>query len=584
MSFNSNENKKNNKQNMISPHDSEVEPSRTTRSGLGEPHQLSKRGTKRHQPGRDYIPARRNPHLQQAPHKNNPRRRPRQQHPEDGKRTGGIDSRKSGQPYKVFLTGLSYQITPKILKNFFKRRFPSTLGVEMRNQNRKTGKISGFAFLTLTLESEYQTILKQKTFQLFGRKFFATQFLSGKDLQKKKQQIKKRRVFLTGIPHYISDSDLKDLLESEFGRMEYAFMIEGTAGLQKSTGYGYACFDQFSDAQNAVKVGKLAFKGFKIKIKKFEAKKTSPSGSKKSGGASDNSSGRKSGKEGAGAGGNQSRFKKLKEASLLLSGQSDNHHQRHHVQQTRNVPHRDVNSDDYGTNHNKYETFGGDLEISLNNKNNQKNTKNNNNKAKNNNWRGEDGDLVQHRTQMNNYQPDADQRPAVRPPIDMGNLFTSGGPVLYRLHDDELPVFDEDQERGERPRNIIDGQAPPSTTKRRVGGGFEDYESPHYHHYMGEPDYRARPLYRGGRPREEFAGEDGLQPRNRAQNHRMHQLRPGQHPPDSYESFDLEGQFEQKRNVSIVLRVFQVEKNHYRPNLRINKDLSSLSPTQLAKY
>lgn len=169
--------------------------------------------------------------------------------------------------YLVFLFGLSDSLTKEELMNFFSYNFHSVTSIKMKSRG-KDGKITGYAFLSLTSQVEYQEILSIQKFFLNERYFFAKPYLQGEDLKKFKNSVKKKRVFVIGIPFSFENDDVRSLM-TQFGPIEDAFVVKDMKRGGVSKGYGYATFKDIRDAQRAITLGRIYFKNYIIKIVEF---------------------------------------------------------------------------------------------------------------------------------------------------------------------------------------------------------------------------------------------------------------------------------------------------------------------------
>ena len=166
------------------------------------------------------------------------------------------------EEFKVFLTGLSNKMTKKSLLQFFKRNFPSTTNIIMKTQKKGKGrrrtntkKIAGFAFVVLTSRRKYNHILSEGRVFFKGRVIRAEPYLENSELQKHKEDLKMKRVFISRIPIEMSDDELSDLLQT-IGPVDHAYTVKDSED-NTPRGFGYANFSTKNDAYQAVRLGKL---------------------------------------------------------------------------------------------------------------------------------------------------------------------------------------------------------------------------------------------------------------------------------------------------------------------------------------
>lgn len=184
------------------------------------------------------------------------------------------------EEYKIFLVGLSKDQGIKQLTSFFSRNYQSFLKVEMKKRNRRNGKISGYAFLSVTSKQEYDHIVRKKKFTLFGRGFFAKPYLKGDKLNSFKKNINERRIFMFGLPSPLSDTELEQRLQEVFGHLECAFVVENNQTRINGKGLGYGTFDSQQAAQYAIVQGEFEMKGRKVKVLPYNKNQKKRGGNK----------------------------------------------------------------------------------------------------------------------------------------------------------------------------------------------------------------------------------------------------------------------------------------------------------------
>jgi RNA recognition motif-containing protein len=139
--------------------------------------------------------------------------------------------------------------------------------------NNKYKRFDGTGVITLSDASEKAVILETGTFSNLNRIFHAKPFLKGEELERFKQNVYQRRVFVNFVPQYLSDSDLR-LKFSVFGEIEDAYLIkDGSKSGKKSKGYGFVVFKNKSSADQAIKTGFLTIGSTNVKIQPY-AKRT----------------------------------------------------------------------------------------------------------------------------------------------------------------------------------------------------------------------------------------------------------------------------------------------------------------------
>lgn len=167
---------------------------------------------------------------------------------------------------KIFLVGLSKDHGVDELTTFFSSKYPSFMKVEMKKKNKKSGKIAGYGFLSVSSDEDYAAIVRKGKFYLFGRGFFAKPYLKGENLKRFKQTVNQRRVFMFGLPSPLTDSQLEDTLRDVFGNLECAFLVENNHTKINGKGLGYATFNTVESAKEATDIGEFEIHGKMVKI------------------------------------------------------------------------------------------------------------------------------------------------------------------------------------------------------------------------------------------------------------------------------------------------------------------------------
>ena len=168
---------------------------------------------------------------------------------------------------KVFVTGLSSEMTRRGLTGFFKSMFPSTTNFTSQCLGSKKRKISGFGFLVLRSKKDVEAVLKQRMFFYKGRNIKAEPYLRSKGLQRHKESLEKKRVFVGRIPAEMESDDLQAALEDLIGPVERAYVVsEYKNSKKRHKGFGYAVFLEAEVAEKALEMGKLFLEDFEVEL------------------------------------------------------------------------------------------------------------------------------------------------------------------------------------------------------------------------------------------------------------------------------------------------------------------------------
>jgi len=126
-------------------------------------------------------------------------------------------------------------------------------------------------YIVLQTKNElmYRRILKDNSLSLDGVKIRAQEYKEGSDRQKNDEFIKKKRVYVGGLPQHIkTDKGLCELFRC-FGDIEHGYISQKC--FQQKYKYGFITFRNVDDAQKLISLGSLKLENFegKIQIKKF---------------------------------------------------------------------------------------------------------------------------------------------------------------------------------------------------------------------------------------------------------------------------------------------------------------------------
>ena len=151
--------------------------------------------------------------------------------------------------------------------DYFKTVYPSTLDFAARRLGSSHKKIPGFGFLMLASEDEAKDALKRRLFYYKGRHLKAEPYLRDAGLQKHKEDLERKRVFVGHIPATMNSQDLWRTLEEEVGPVESAYIVSSPSNSSKRhRGFGYVIFGSHDIATEAIKTGKLYVESFMVQL------------------------------------------------------------------------------------------------------------------------------------------------------------------------------------------------------------------------------------------------------------------------------------------------------------------------------
>lgn len=171
--------------------------------------------------------------------------------------------------YKIFLIGLNVKYTEQEIYNFFLAKYGEKITkVTLKSSKAKNTK-NGCGVLEVSSKKCYEQILSHRKFSYKDRHFFANIFLKGNQLNKFKEEILKRRVYISCLRPSFTDEEIKSIF-SQIGDIEDAFLIRRPNGVVSN--YGYVMFSSVKDATKALKIGIITVAENKIVISPFKNK------------------------------------------------------------------------------------------------------------------------------------------------------------------------------------------------------------------------------------------------------------------------------------------------------------------------
>lgn len=194
-----------------------------------------------------------------------------------------ISQENSQEIAKVFLVGLNPKFKLPELLEYLKSQYSSVTSCTSKSSN-KSGKIkTSIATVSLSSQKEASELLKKGFFVFRERKVHCKPYLTGFELQKFKNNVKRRRAFLHNISLRVDNQMLKRALEI-YGEIEDAFVIKKESRGKVKKNIGYVIFKDVTDTLNFCKLGKIKTNFGVIKVKPYEGGESnqgSEEGSKK---------------------------------------------------------------------------------------------------------------------------------------------------------------------------------------------------------------------------------------------------------------------------------------------------------------
>lgn len=175
---------------------------------------------------------------------------------------------------KVFLVGLSVEFTKQQIIAFFSKKYKAKFSLELKK--KKNGRNYGWGVLIIKNNSSiYNDIIKKNKFTLLNRNFFAKEYLKGENLTKFKSTLKRRRIFLKGLPNEITNKSLYDFF-SFFGELEDAYVIQEYENEKSDTSwnssFGFVVFKELGDAEKILNKGHIIIEDKMVLVEQFKGK------------------------------------------------------------------------------------------------------------------------------------------------------------------------------------------------------------------------------------------------------------------------------------------------------------------------
>lgn len=147
---------------------------------------------------------------------------------------------------KLFFSSIPSYLTEKQLLHFFSKH-SEVIKLDLKKKKGQPFS-KGYGVITLASKKHAQELL-QKELILDERKILLMPNLQGKNLRKKQQHIKRKRIVIKNVPSWVSDAKLTKLF-SRFGKVTSAYCV---VDHQRRKPYGYVTFEQEAAAQDCAK-------------------------------------------------------------------------------------------------------------------------------------------------------------------------------------------------------------------------------------------------------------------------------------------------------------------------------------------
>lgn len=177
---------------------------------------------------------------------------------------------------KLFLVGIPPSAKKKELIRFFQSVVPGQKTFFLKIKIKGLGN-NGCATLFLKKKSDYDRILKIRELRFKNRCIFVKKYMKGGELQRVRQKLKKRKIFVKGLPRSITNEEFFNFF-TKFGELEDAFVVGGKSSIRRgqkslSLKYGFLVFKNAEQAQKFLKEQtNLFFDRYRLLISSYRTK------------------------------------------------------------------------------------------------------------------------------------------------------------------------------------------------------------------------------------------------------------------------------------------------------------------------
>ena len=170
------------------------------------------------------------------------------------------------QHKKLFVGCLAPKTTENDIVRLFSRYGRITDVFLFRNKSERSCK--GHGYVVFQDRRAVLDIINDQPHRLFGRTLITDWFVEGQRLQERRDDIFKRKVYVSNIPTKLEDWQLKQKMEA-FGEVENAYRMKAPRG-NYNLPYGYVIFVREESARKAASTGYMDALNRRMKIEKFQ--------------------------------------------------------------------------------------------------------------------------------------------------------------------------------------------------------------------------------------------------------------------------------------------------------------------------
>lgn len=189
-----------------------------------------------------------------------------------GTREGISPIKPKSEELTIFVGGLSSKCTSEDLNNYF-QQFGSIIGCEPQTWKKGGKKCRGFALIHCADEETHSKVLLNKKHLFNGRTIECKRWFSSKEkLEEYNKQLKKRKLFVGGLPSKWRSRELEQFF-SAFGKLDIAYVITHPK-TGRSKGFGYIVFQNLKDRNDVLQKKDFSVGNKTLSVSEYSNKET----------------------------------------------------------------------------------------------------------------------------------------------------------------------------------------------------------------------------------------------------------------------------------------------------------------------
>ena len=175
--------------------------------------------------------------------------------------------------YEIFAGGLPSDTTEAGLLAYFSQfgEIESCSPQYWGKPNSKNKKCRGYGIIVCKDETTFERILSQKMHKFKDRRIECKKKLKKQKLAKYSKELLTRKIFVSGLPSYVTSARLEEIFNTLIGPVEIAYVIKHRKS-KKSRGFGYVVFKNKEDRQKVLEKREFTINSRTVVCKAYESK------------------------------------------------------------------------------------------------------------------------------------------------------------------------------------------------------------------------------------------------------------------------------------------------------------------------